>query len=188
MRFSALNRKIHYWLSIVLLLPLLVISVTGALLQLKKHIAWVQPTELRAGEGAPDLSLVGLVELAGTAHPPLSQWSDATRIEICPQRNLAKVVGEDGVEVQIDLGRGVVMQTAPRRSDWLEALHDGSWFGDWVKYGWFLPVAVLLLISTLTGLVLFALPYVRRVQRSRREALGVAGSSSMLPPKSSKKT
>lgn len=168
MRFSSLNRKIHYWISIVLFLPLLVISVTGALLQLKKHIAWVQPTEQRAASGEPDLSLTGLVELAGRSHPGLTRWSDAARIEIRPQRNLAKVVGEDGVEVQIDLGRGVVLQVAERRSDWLESLHDGSWFGALVKFGWFLPTAILLLLSTLTGLVLFLLPYVRRGMRERR--------------------
>ena len=169
MRFSSLNRTIHYWISIVFILPLFVISVTGALLQLKKHLAWVQPTEYAATPGTPTLSLRELVAVAGSAYPAIAEWDDAVRIEIRPKRNLAKVVAADDTEVQIDLGTGRVMQVAHRRSDWLESLHDGSWFGDAVKFGWFLPTAILLVVSVLTGGILFLLPYVRRRGRESRD-------------------
>ncbi len=39
MTFNALNRKIHYWASIIVALPFLVVIATGILLQLKKQIA-----------------------------------------------------------------------------------------------------------------------------------------------------
>lgn len=179
MRFSSVNRKIHYWISIVVILPLLLVSITGALLQLKKHIAWVQPAEQASTPGEPVLTLLELVDVAGAAYPAIATWDDAVRIEIRPQRNLAKVVAGDDTEVQVDLGTGRVMQVAPRRSDWLETLHDGSWFGDAVKFGWFLPTAILLMLSTITGLVLFALPYVRRAGRSARHR---AGAAAMVQP------
>lgn len=170
MRFSSLNRTIHYWISIVVIAPLMLVSLTGILLHVKKHLAWVQPTEHAATPGRPTMGMAELVDIAAAAHPGVGAWDEVARIEIRPRRNLAKVVGADDVEVQVDLGSGAVLQVAQRRSDWLESLHDGSFFGDVVKYGWFLPTAVLLLLSTLTGLVLFLLPYWRKAARRRREA------------------
>jgi hypothetical protein len=45
MRLNVANRKVHYWASILVALPLLVIIGSGALLQVKKHWSWVQPAE-----------------------------------------------------------------------------------------------------------------------------------------------
>ena len=43
MKFNILNRKIHYWASFIVALPLLVMIVSGLFLQAKKHWSWVQP-------------------------------------------------------------------------------------------------------------------------------------------------
>ena len=47
MHFNVLNRKVHYWGSFIVAVPLLVMISTGLLLQAKKHWVWVQPAEVR---------------------------------------------------------------------------------------------------------------------------------------------
>ena len=45
-----------------------------------------------------------------------------------------------------------------RRSDIIESIHDGSFFTDYVKFGWFLPTAVLLIVMSISGIYMFLLP------------------------------
>ena len=86
---------------------------------------------------------------------------------------------KSGWEVQVDTGTGKVLQTAYRRSDTIEMLHDGSWFHDRVKLYVFLPVAFVLLGLWITGVYLFVLPYgVRwRRRRERRERAAKASGA-----------
>lgn len=160
MRFNRLNRKTHYWLGAIVAVPLLIVISTGLLLQLKKHWRWVQPAEQRGTGTIPRLEFESI--LASVRQEPAFReigWDDINRLDIRPGRGVAKVLLDNGWEVQVDLGTGQVLQSAYRRSDWIEALHDGSFFGgDWAKLGIFLPSAVGLLVLLLTGLWLFYLP------------------------------
>ncbi|MGA1496101.1 MAG: hypothetical protein ACO37D_11970 [Rhodothermales bacterium] len=47
MRLLVLARKIHYWSTLFIALPILLVLVTGLLLQVKKQWTWVQPEEQR---------------------------------------------------------------------------------------------------------------------------------------------
>ena len=68
-------------------------------------------------------------------------WDDVNRLDVRPGRGVVKAWLMNGYEVQVDLGTGRVLQTAYRRSDLIESIHDGSFFaGDWTKLGLFLPV------------------------------------------------
>ena len=69
-----------------------------------------------------------------------------------------KVTTTTDWEIQIDAKTGEVLQSAYRRSDWIEAIHDGSFFTDWAKYGLFLPSGIGLILLTLTGAYLFWQP------------------------------
>ena len=54
---------------------------------------------------------------------------------------MVKVWLNNGWEIQVDLNNGTILQTAYRRSDLIESIHDGSFFGgDWTKLGLF-PVS-----------------------------------------------
>jgi hypothetical protein len=56
----------------------------------------------------------------------------------------------------VDLGTGRVLQHAYRRSDLIESIHDGSFFGgNWTKLGLFLPAGLMLLFLWISGLFLF---------------------------------
>lgn len=163
MKLNLLNRKIHYWLSLFVALPLLVIVGTGIMLQWKKHAPWIQPAEQKAGPGEPQLSLARMVEIARTVpEAGIQSWSDIARVDIRPGRNLVKLVSRTRWEIQLDARTGAILQTAYRRSDLIEEIHDGSFFHDRAKLWVFFPAALGLLVLTLTGLWLFLQPYLRR--------------------------
>ena len=44
---------------------------------------------------------------------------------------------------------------AYRRSDFIESIHDGTYFHDMAKLGVFLPSAIILLVLWITGMYLF---------------------------------
>jgi uncharacterized iron-regulated membrane protein len=162
MRAQVLWRKVHSWASIVVALPLLVVVATGLLLQVKKDFSWVQPPEQR-GSGAPAVAFDSILAACiATPQAGISGWEDVARVDIRPSKSLVKVVSSTGWEVQLDAANGQVLQVAQRRSDLIESLHDGSWFGDWAKRGIFLPVGIALLLLLATGVYLFVLPYWRR--------------------------
>lgn len=171
MNWNVLNRKIHHWGSIVIALPILLILGTGLLLQLKKQLPWVQPPEIRGAGGAPALTLPQVLEIArGVPRAAIRDWDDVSRVDVRPSRGMLKVTAANGWEVQIDTATGAVLQVAYRRSDAIEALHDGSWFSDGVKYGVFLPAGFGLFVLWATGMYLFVLPYTVRAKRRRNGA------------------
>ncbi len=170
MTLNALTRKIHYWGAAFVALPVMVILGSGLLLQTKKHWGWVQPVEHRGTGEIPALDLEGI--LAAVRLVPelgVTGWHDVNRLDVRPGRGMVKAWLHSGWEVQVDLGTGRVLQSAYRRSDLIESIHDGSFFGgDWTKLGLFLPAGLVLLCMWLTGLWMFWLPF--SVRRRRKTA------------------
>lgn len=166
MRFNLLVRKTHAWGAIIAALPVLVILGTGVLLQLKKQLPWVQPPEQR-GAGTLPVASWDQILAASRAAPGagVAGWEDVRRIDVRPDRGIAKVWTRTGYEVQVDLADARVLQVAFRRSDLIESLHDGSWFHDRVKLGVFLPAGLILLVLWITGIYLFLLPIRTRRRR-----------------------
>lgn len=171
MRLSLLNRRVHHWLSMVVMLPLLVVAPTGVLLQLKKQLTWVQPPEHR-GSGAPALALPALLDTLRTVpEAAIASWDDVDRVDVRPGKSLVKVTTKNRHEVQLDAATGRVMQVAYRRSDLIESLHDGSFFGDGARYGLFTVSGVALFVLWFTGVILFVQPYVVKARKKRRHGL-----------------
>jgi uncharacterized iron-regulated membrane protein len=169
MKFSVLNRKVHYWLAIVVALPAIVIICTGLLLQLKKQLPWVQPPEQRGSSKTPTITMERILEICQAVdEAEVRSWADINRVDVRPSKGMLKVWAKNNWEIQIDSATGDVLQVAYRRSDIIEALHDGSWFHDSVKLWVFLPAGIILLVLWLTGLYLFWLPIVVKRWRSRR--------------------
>ncbi len=154
MHFNVLNRRVHYWASAIVAIPLFIIICTGVVLQLKKHWTWVQPPEQRGTGTAPALTLAQILESVKTV-PEMNvrSWDDVNRLDVRIGRGMVKVWLHNGWEVQVDLGTGAVVQTAYRRSDAIEAIHDGSFFlGDWTKLGLFLPAGLTLILLWMSGM------------------------------------
>jgi len=167
------NRKLHRWGSISVSIPFLVVIATGLLLQVKKQVPWVQPVEQKGTPGAPVVSLDALLEAARSVPKAgIQEWSDVDRMDVRPSKGLVKVIGKSRWEVQVDATSGVVLQTAFRRSDWLETLHDGSWFHPLAKLWLFLPSGVIVFGLWVTGIYLFLLPIRSRRAKARAALAG----------------
>lgn len=179
MHFNVANRKVHHWGSFIVAVPVLIIICSGILLQMKKQWDWVQPAEIR---GTGTVPAIGFDQIMATlqATPSLgvAGWDDVARIDVRADRGLAKVTVTSGWEAQIDLGTGLLLKTEYRRSDLIEAIHDGSFFaGDWTKLGIFLPAGVMLLLLWLTGMWMWWVPFIAKRRRRpalRRDAAAVA--------------
>lgn len=168
MKASVLNRKLHRWGSILTALPLLVIIVTGIILQLKKDWSWVQPATAKSGDPALEISFDEILEAAATVESAqISSWDDVDRLDVRPDKGVVKVRANNRWEVQIDTKSSEVLQVEFRRSDWLESLHDGSWFGDPVKLWVFFPTAIILLGLWITGIYLWLLPHLIKRRKSK---------------------
>lgn len=172
MRLSVLSRKIHYWGSLFLVLPILIVIVTGILLQFRKQIPWVQPPEQRGQGKMPEISFAQILEKCKERpEAGIQTWEDINRLDVRPGRGIVKVWAKSDWELQLDTKTGDILQVAYRRSDWIEGIHEGSWFGDGVKWLIFFPAALVLLILWLTGLYLFWMPLVVKWRRRRLTAL-----------------
>lgn len=170
MTFNILNRKIHYWASAVIAVPALVLIGSGLLLQSKKHWTWVQPAEQRGTGSSPVIDLEGvLTSLKSVEGMDVRTWADVNRLDVRPSRGVVKAWLQNGFEVQVDLGTGRVLQTEYRRSDLLESIHDGSYFGgDVTKLGVFLPTGLVIFLLWATGLWMWWVPFAaRRRARAR---------------------
>ncbi|MBL8825091.1 MAG: PepSY domain-containing protein [Planctomycetia bacterium] len=168
--YRVLMRKSHRWGAFVIAVPFLVVIVTGLLLQLKKDWHWVQPPTMKGKGLSPEMTLAAILEAArAVPEAGIRDWSDVERLDIQPKRGLVKVQSKNRWEVQLDLDTRQVLHSAERRSDWIEALHDGSWFHDNAKYWVFLPTAVIVLGLWITGIYLFFLPWEVKWARRQRE-------------------
>lgn len=172
MKRSVLFRKGHRWGALLVSLPLLLVIVTGLLLQLKKDWSWVQPPTQRGTGKVPLISFEQILAAAVTdpkaAPAGITGWSDIDRIDVQPGRGMAKLQAKNRWEVQVDLADGAVLQCEYRRSDLIESLHDGSWFDDTTKLYVFLPAGIVLFGLWCTGMYLFFMPLWVKWRRGRK--------------------
>ncbi len=172
MKFNFLNRKIHYWASIAVAIPILIVIVSGILLQTKKQFTFIQPIEQRGAGKTPMISLPQVLEISKTvAVAEIKTWDDINRLDVRPSRGMLKVWAKNNWEIQIDAETGAILQTAYRRSDIIESIHDGSFFHEIIKNWIFLPAGIVLLLLWLTGIYLFALPlWVKRRRKIAKQS------------------
>jgi uncharacterized iron-regulated membrane protein len=163
-------RKTHRWGAVLVAAPFLLVLVSGLLLQVKKQVAWVQPPTKKGKGKAPTVSMDAILSAAKSVpEAGVSSWDDIDRLDVRPKDGVVKVQCKNRYEVQVDFQTGEVVQVAYRRSDFIESLHDGSWFGDAAKLYVFLPVAVVVLSLWATGMYLFVLPHAVKWRRRRKD-------------------
>lgn len=172
MNWKKFWRQVHYWLSLAVFLPAGVMFVAGGFLMLKKEIEWIQPgTERGVVEAQlPEATWEQMIA-AAREHPEagINEWADIDRIDLRVGRGIAKLRAENGWEVQIDTKTAEVLKVAYRRSDTIEAIHDGSFFSDEVKLYLFLPTGILLIVMWGTGIYLFLLPRMSKRMRKKKK-------------------
>jgi len=156
-----LNRKIHFWLSLAILIPSLIVIGTGVLLLLKKEFQWIQPETIKTNPssfGSPQISYEEiLIQSKKIKQTEIKSWDDIDRMDYKPAKGLIKIQAKNSWEIQMDSSNGEILQVAYRRSDLIESIHDGSFFHDFAKLGIMLPSAIILLILWITGLIMLVI-------------------------------
>ena len=138
---------------------------SGILLQLKKQSNWIQPNVETVSSSKPIMLQSYLDAVSTIEEANISSWDDIERIDIRPGKGIAKIKSKNNWEIQIDIETSEVYAFNYRRSDIIESIHDGSFFSEVVKYGWFLPSGILLLMLSLTGIYMFFIPILKRRRR-----------------------
>jgi uncharacterized iron-regulated membrane protein len=164
-------RKSHRWGAALVAAPFLLVLLSGILLQLKKQLPWVQPATQKGRAKEPTLAMPDLLAaVKAVPEAEVASWADVDRLDVRPKDGIVKVQCRNRYEVQVDFATGKVLQVEYRRSDLIESLHDGSWFGDQAKLWVFLPAAAVVLGLWVTGVYLFALPLLVRWRRRKAGA------------------
>ena len=164
-------RRIHRVGAILFAIPLLLVIVSGVLLQLKKQVTWVQPPTMKGSTSELKISWEQILsEVKKIPDADVQSWDDIGRIDARPNRGLIKIRCKNNWEVQLDSSTAKVLSSRYRRSDWIESLHDGSFFSEWAKPTVFLANGLILLCLWLTGIYLWFLPIRSKMKQKKRLA------------------
>ena len=167
MRFKKANRLVHKWLSIVVAIPLLMTFVTGTLLLTKKEFAFLQPPTARGENTVPSIGFDQVLKVAKSVEQAqISSWADIDRLDVRPDKGIIKIRGRNRVEMQIDGQSGDILHVAIRRSDFIESIHDGTFFQKNANLWLMLPVAIIAIVMSITGIIMFFIPYFKNKRRS----------------------
>jgi uncharacterized iron-regulated membrane protein len=126
----------HLWLGVVATGILLLISITGVLLNHKRALG-LMPDVRHQASGAFDdaLPLASLAAAAARAVSAEVAAGGVDRMDVRPSDGLIKVRFGDGrvTEVTLDIATGDVLHVGERNDVFLEKLHSGEIFGDpWI--------------------------------------------------------
>ncbi|MBG85035.1 MAG: hypothetical protein CMJ40_10895 [Phycisphaerae bacterium] len=162
----------HKWTGIVIAILLVMSSVTGFLLLIKKDFDWIQPPTATATEGtiddfAPIQTVVATI--IAQDHPDFQTPDDIDRIDTRPEKRLHKIRSRHHyTEYQVDAITAQIVSGPDRRmSDLLESIHDGSFFADWF-HDWIMPIVpISILLLVFSGFWLWLQPKFRRARRRR---------------------
>ena len=167
MRFKKANRLVHKWLSIVVAIPLLMTFVTGTLLLTKKEFSFLQPPTTRGESPIPSIGFDQIFKVAKSVEQAqISSWADIDRLDVRPDKGIIKIRGRNRVEIQIDGQSGDILHVAIRRSDFIESIHDGTFFQKNANLWLMLPVAIIAIVMSITGIIMFFIPYFKKKRRT----------------------
>lgn len=171
--FRVWHRTIGLFVAIFLLIS----SVTGILLALKKDIPAIQPPTQKVEFQITDnwLSIPVLEEKAKKALQakfPDQKINKVDRIDIRPSKGIAKVIFTNANwEVQINAFTGETLSIGKRYSDWIESLHDGSIINDLFKLISMNLLGISVIFMIFTGLWLYYGPKrFRKLRKIRKKS------------------
>lgn len=142
-------RKKHRIVAVLIMLPLLVMTLSGLLLQLRNQFEWIQPSTVKSiFVPGPMLSPEQVMKLTG---------DKVDQIIYRPGKNNISVRLKDGIEMQYNARTGELLKSAPRRSGFLIELHQGSWMGPLGQYMIHLTAGLGLLFLIVSGVFIWPL-------------------------------
>ncbi len=153
----------HLWLGVAATGILLVVSVTGVLLNHKRALGFMPDAATEFPQPLVQaLPLQQLVHAAEVAAGPEIAAVGVDRMDVRPNKGLIKVRFQDApvTEVTLDLATGDVLTVGRRNDVFLEKLHSGEIFGDlWILLSD--TGAIFLLLALVSGYWLWLYPRAR---------------------------
>lgn len=126
----------HRWLGVAATALLVIICVTGILLNHKETLGLMPGVQHEPSGSFPTaLPLASLASKAAEALSPEIASTGIDRMDVRPADGLVKVRFNDRrvTEVTVDINTGEVLNVGERNDQFLEKLHSGQIFGDlWV--------------------------------------------------------
>jgi uncharacterized iron-regulated membrane protein len=170
--WKRLWRRIHYWIAIITAIPVIIVIVTGIILQFKKQSDWIQPPSMKGISTEPAISMEDILEAAKSVpEAEVESWDDIERLDVRPGKGIIKIRPVNLNEIQIDHQTGEILQIAYRRSDILEDMHTGAYYLRKYAQHWiFVPAEIGLGLLWLTGMYMFFLPYYTKWQKNRKKS------------------
>lgn len=170
MSFKKTNRTIHKWVSIIIALPLLVSFVTGILLLVKKEVSAIQPPTMKGLHTQPSISFDKILFAAKSVElADIETWQDINRLDVRPSKGIIKIRSNNSIEIQIDASTAQVLHVAQRNSDLIESIHDGTFFEKNANLWLMLPVAIASVVISITGIIMFFLPYINKRKKKQKK-------------------
>jgi len=147
-------RKPHRLVALISFIPLLFITLTGVVLQLRNQFVSIQPPAY-SGPKTPGPYQTFEQVIATFGEENIDQ------IILKPKKNNLAVRLKNGDEAQINAQTGEILFQGPRRTSLLIELHQGSWLGPIGQYGLHLLTGLALCFLLFTGLALY--PFRRKL-------------------------
>ncbi len=155
--------QIHLWTGVTATVLVVVIAITGVMLNHKQLFGFQPdpPDAARTGlSGA--MSMLELVSAAEAVAGDQAAASGIDRLDVRPDKGLMKVRFDDraATEVTVAIHTGEVLSIGTRDDVFLEKLHSGEIFGDnWILLSDAMGIALLILL--LTGAWIWLYPKAR---------------------------
>jgi uncharacterized iron-regulated membrane protein len=167
-----LNYELHLWLGLGTAALVLVVCLTGIVLNHKREFGIMnEPDRSAKADLATALPLNRLVEIAvhELNHPEFQDETSINRMDFRPRQGYIKVRFRDqkNTEVILDVFKGTVLTIAARHDVFMEQIHSGEIFGpDWVILSDI--AAAALIVLTFSGIYIWLYPRLNRSTRRKR--------------------
>lgn len=167
-------RNWHRWIGLSVGILVIISSLSGIFLALKKDVSVLQPPTQKS-ESVANINWLSVEEIgkiateALKAHTGLKEVS-IDRMDVRPSKGIVKVNFEQGFwEVQVDGYQGEILSIGRRHSDWIEKVHDGSIISDAFKLVSMHVLGLGLLVLTLSGFWLWLGPRkIRKIKKNQK--------------------
>ena len=99
------------------------------------------------------------------AKTQIQNWDDIRSVVFRPSKGIYQVRPHDDWQYQISASTGEILDSSPRRTSFLVKLHEGSYWGNGIRYGLFFPAAIILTFLWASGLYMGVKFYRKRWKR-----------------------
>ncbi len=147
-------KKWHRIVALMISTPLILVVVSGLVLQLRNQFESIQPKSVSniLIPNSPIFPLDQIVVRFGE--------KNIDQIIYRPSKANLSVRMKDGMDIQVNPQTGEILKSAPRRTNFFIEIHQGTWLGWFGQYVVYLPTALGLAFLIFSGMLIY--PFKKR--------------------------